>query len=299
MKKILFWVLMIGYLPASACDMCGCANSGSFFGILPQSNMRFVGVRYRLKDFDSHLNSQVLKTKEHYQTTELWGRFYPFMKTQLLVFLPYNSNKQTTLSGRTARIEGLGDASMIMHYNVFNTFWDSTIHQVNQNLLIGGGLKLPTGKYRYEDTGEEGANANFQLGTGSVDFVLNAIYTLRYHSWGINADASHKLNTRNSNGYKFANRTNGSLMAFYAAKFGRFTMMPNVGTMVEYSGQDIKNGVKNRFTGGWLMMANMGIELYYKRYSAGFIFQKPIVQNLVNKESRINQQTSIHCTFMF
>lgn len=294
-----FIALIISSLSASACDMCGCANSGSFFGVLPQSHMRFVGVRYRIKDFDSHLNSAMLKTKEHYQTTELWGRFYPFKKTQLLVFLPYNSNKQTTLSGRTARIEGLGDASMIMHYNVRNTFWDSTEHHINQNLLIGGGIKLPTGKYKYEDTGEEGANPNFQLGTGSVDFILNAIYTLRYHDWGLNLDASHKINTTNANGYRFANRTNGSLTAFYTAKFGSFTMMPNIGTMTEYSNKDTRNGIENSFTGGWIMTANAGIELYYKRFSSGITFQKPVVQNLVSKESKINQQAAVHFTVMF
>ncbi|MFN3850776.1 MAG: hypothetical protein ACK4NY_15190 [Spirosomataceae bacterium] len=299
MKKTLVFILIITAIQSHACDMCGCANSGSFFGILPQSHLRFVGVRYRTRDFDSHLNSQILKTKEHFQTTELWGRFYPFKKTQLLVFLPYNFNKQTTLSGRTAKLEGLGDASMIMHYNVFNTFWDSTVHHINQNFLIGGGIKLPTGRYKFEETGEEGANANFQLGTGSVDFVLNAIYTLRYHNWGLNFDASHKINTANSSRYRFANRTNGSLTAFYTAKLGDLTVMPNLGTMVEYSKKDTKNGIENDFTGGWVMMANAGIELYYKRFSTGLTFQKPIVQNLVNRESKINQQASVNFTLMF
>ena len=76
-------------------------------------------------------------------------------------------------------------------------------------------------------------------------------------------------------------------------------MMPNVGTMTEYSNQDIKNSVKNSFTGGWIMTANAGIELYYKRFSSGIIFQKPVIQNLVSKESKINQQAAVHFTVMF
>jgi hypothetical protein len=299
MKKILSILLIISTLPTFACDMCGCANSGSFFGILPQSHMRFVGIRYRVRNFDSHLNSLLLKTKENYQTAEIWGRFYPFKKTQLLVFLPYNSNKQSTLSGKTAQIEGLGDASLMMHYNLRNTFWDSTSHRINQNLLLGGGIKLPTGKYQYTDNGEEGANPNFQLGTGSVDFILNAIYTLRYQSWGLNLDISHKINTENANQYRFANRTNGSLSIFYTKKIKNITLMPNSGTMAEYSNKDTKAGIKNSFTGGWLMMANVGFEMYYKKISTGINYQLPIIQRLVNNELKINQQASVHLTLMF
>ncbi len=299
MKKLIGIILFFCQLESQACDMCGCANSGSFFGVLPQSHMRFIGVRYRSKDFDSHLNSLMLKSKEHYQTTELWGRFYPFKKTQLLVFLPYNSNKQSMASGRTTKIEGLGDASMMMHYNLRNTFWDSTAHHLYQNLLIGGGIKLPTGKYKYEETGNEGANPNFQLGTGSVDFILNAIYTIRYLNWGINADLTYKINTKNSNNYRFANRINSSLTAFYTAKIGNLTCMPTLGTMIEQSNKDTKNAIKNSYTGGWIMTANTGIELYFKKISFGMSWQKPLVQNLVSKESKINQQTSVHFTVMF
>ncbi len=299
MRKIIGFLLLFCQLETYACDMCGCANSGSFFGVLPQSHRQFIGLKYKTKEFDSHLGSTLLKTKEQYQTTELWGRFYPFKKTQVLFFVPYNFNRQTTLSGRTAQIDGLGDASVLMHYNLRNTFWDSTIHRFYQNFLIGGGVKFPTGKYHYEADKIEGANPNFQLGTGSLDFIINAIYTIRYLGWGVNTDLTYKINTKNSNNYRFANRVNSSLTAFYTHKFGKFTMMPHLGSMAEFTNKDTKNGIKNTYTGGWLITGNIGIETFYKNLSLGLIYQKPMAQNLVNKELKLNRQASIHLMVMF
>lgn len=95
--KFFFICLIVSSLSTSACDLCGCANGSSFVGLLPRSGSQFVGMRYRLRSFDSHLNSQMLKTKEEYNTLEVWGRFYPIKKLQVLAFLPYNDNQQTML----------------------------------------------------------------------------------------------------------------------------------------------------------------------------------------------------------
>lgn len=84
---------MLIFIDASqlqACDLCGCANGGSFFGILPQSHRQFVGLRYRYSSYESHLNSVNLRTKEVFQSTELWGRFYPLKRMQVIAFLPFN-----------------------------------------------------------------------------------------------------------------------------------------------------------------------------------------------------------------
>lgn len=72
---ILFFVLLGHGLPSNACEWCG--NSGSFFGILPQSHRRFAEIRYRVKNYESHLNSSFFRAKENFQSAELWGVFTP------------------------------------------------------------------------------------------------------------------------------------------------------------------------------------------------------------------------------
>ncbi|NBA85348.1 hypothetical protein GVN16_06220 [Emticicia sp. CRIBPO] len=302
MKKILFLLMLLGLTSpeVSACDICGCGNGGSFFGILPQSHLRFGGVRYRTKNFDSHLNSEFLRTKENFQTAELWTRFYPLKRTQLMVFVPYSVNAQTIMrTSETIRIHGLGDMSALMHYSILNTFYDTTAHQLDQIWLLGGGIKLPTGKYKFDENGSEVANANFQLGSGSTDFMINSIYTLRKSSYGINMDVTYKINTTNRNDYRFANRLNGSLSFFYTRYFGSLTLMPNAGFYAEHAGYDQKNGTDNTFTGGTMATGNIGMETYYKKFSAGFVYQLPVYQNLSDGDLKLKNSFSVHITRLF
>ncbi|MFC0181773.1 hypothetical protein [Pseudarcicella hirudinis] len=301
MKKFILFMLLLCNLDTFACDLCGCANGGSFFGILPQSHRGFMGIRYRYSSFDSHLNSQLLQTREVFQSTELWGRFYPFKKTQVLAFLPYNFNAQTLVkANQTTKIQGLGDASLIMHYNVFNTFWDSTAHKIDQNLLIGGGIKLPTGRYLYDPASTaEVDNPNFQLGTGSTDFILNAIYTIRYRNWGLNTDLTYKINTENSNNYRFGNRVTTSASAFYTYKTGGITLMPNSGMYFEHSDSDQSAGVVNNRTGGYVGMATLGMESFFDKFSIGINHQQPVFQELSKGELQANARTTIHLTYLF
>jgi hypothetical protein len=300
MKKILFITLLISSLSASACDLCGCSNGSSFVGLLPRSGSQFVGLRYRLRSFDSHLNSQMLKTKEDYQTLEVWGRFYPIKNLQVLAFLPHNNNQQTLLySGTKAQKKGIGDATILAHYNILNTFLDSTnTSEIYHNLMIGGGIKLPTGKFEYGYSDAE-INPNFQLGTGSTDFLLSAIHTVRYKKIGLNTEVGARISTKSNEHYKFGNRLSASLIAFYAKNFGHFSIMPNIGSTIDYGFKDHKEGVLNSQTGGYTLLGSLGVQAYYKVLTAGLVFQEPIAQNLGGGELKTRPQSSVFLTVGF
>ncbi len=298
MKKIITLILLgIMVTPSFACDLCGCANGSSFVGLLPRSGSQFLGLRYRQRSFDSHLNSKLLKTREDFQTAELWGRFYPIKKMQLLFFIPMNVNEQTSLySGSKVQKKGLGDITLIAHYNVFNTLFDSTkTSQVYHNLLIGGGVKLPTGKFDYGYSDVE-INPNFQLGTGSTDFLLNAIHTMRYKGVGLNTEAGGRIAGKSHTSYRFGNKINASITAFYTKTGGVFTIMPNLGTSYDYGFKDKKEGVKNSQTGGYSLMTNAGLQTFYKKNSIGLTYSLPISQNLGGGELKVNPQFSMLVT---
>ena len=293
-------MLIISSLQTFACDLCGCANGSSFIGLLPRSGTQFVGIRYRLRDFDSHLNSILLKTHEEYQTIEMWGRFYPVKKLQVLVFVPYNDNQQQLLAtGDVIRKKGLGDIVVLGHYNVWNTFLDSTNKSgIYQNLMIGGGIKLPTGKFEYGYTDAE-VNPNFQLGTGSTDFLISAIHTIKYKSFGLNSEVGGRIATKSNQYYRFGNRINGSLTAFYTKSWGDFSIMPNVGATIDYGFKDHKEGALSSQTGGFSLLGGIGIQAYYRKISTGFTFQEPIAQNLAEGDLKILPQYAVHLTIGF
>lgn len=299
---VLIGLLCLASVPALACDLCGCSNGGSFFGILPQGHRGFLGVRYRYASFNSHLNSAYLSSREQFRTAELWGRFYPAKRVQVMAFVPYQFSQQTLLNtGDVTPLRGLSDITTLAHYNVINTFMDDdSVHVVNHNLLVGGGVKLPTGRYRYDENSlSDVANPNFQLGTGSIDWIANVIYTARYKNWGMNADVSYRMTTTNPNGYRFGNRLNTSASVFYLASLGKKSIMPNAGVFVEQAGHDIRDGVMNKQTGGYATYFNLGTELYLNKLSLGVSYRRPVSQYLSDGELQANAQLTTHITFLF
>ncbi|MBN8824322.1 MULTISPECIES: hypothetical protein [unclassified Spirosoma] len=301
-KYFLFGLFVQLALPTLACDLCGCSNGGSFFGILPQGHRGFLGVRYRYNSYHSHLNSLNLSSQEQFRTAELWGRFYPIRRMQVMAFVPYQFSQQTMLkSGDVTPLRGLSDITVLAHYNVLNTFMDdTTVHTVNHNLLVGGGVKLPTGRFRYDENSLlDVANPNFQLGTGSIDWIGNVIYTARYKNWGVNADVSYRITTANPNGYRFGNRFNTSASVFYLAGLGSRSIMPNAGLFVEHAGHDGRDGVVNKQTGGYAAYLNLGTEVYLNKLSVGMSYRKPVSQYLSDGELRANAQLTTHITFLF
>ncbi len=301
MKKLLIFSFLLAALPGLACDICGCSNGGAYFGIMPQVGRPFAGVRYRLSSYESHLNSQYLRTKETFRATEVWARFYPVRRVQILAFAPYYFNQQQEVNSGTVRnLHGLGDITALANYNVFNTFWDSVrVHRVNHSLLLGAGAKLPTGRFRYDQTDlSEVNNPNFQLGTGSVDALVSALYSMRVGSWGWNTDLTYKLNTTNAQQYRFGNRLTANSLFFYTKELAAITLMPNAGVYAEVAAQDHRNGVRNNQTGGYVTMANLGLELYTKRFSIGATYQHPLAQQLAGGELKARSRATVHITLM-
>ncbi len=292
------WGLLFLPLASFGCDICGCGAGSSFVGLLPQAGRGFVGVRYRTKSYQSHLNSLRLGTRETYQNAELWGRFYPARRVQVLAFLPYNVNRQETADGPLTR-QGFGDATVLAHYNLVNTALDTVMRRVDHTLLVGGGVKLPTGKFRYEADGSEVANPNFQLGTGSTDALLNVIYTMRYRAWGWNTDFTYRLTTKNPNGYRFGNRQTASSSVFFVKKWGTLTLMPNAGVTLENAARDLDGGKRNYNTGGYVSLGMAGVELYAGPISTGINLQTPLTQRLADGQIRANGRAMVHVTWLF
>lgn len=299
MRKILFFLLLVSHTTLS-CDLCGCSNSNSFFGLMPASNRGFLGVRYRTTSFDSHIGSSYLASHELFQSTELWGRFYPVKNIQVLGFLPYNMHSQQT-STQKFHITGLGDPSFLIQYNLINTLLDTTYRELNHNLLVGGGLKLPLGQFRYDAANpSEVANANFQLGTGSFDYTIQSTYGIRYQAWGMNIDGQVKLSGTNSEEYKFGDRISGAATLFYAyGKGHRITLMPYINMYAEYSSHDKSQGLINTRTGGSMSLAGLGIECTSRQLMFGTTIQTPIIQQLSGGEIKANNRISAHFTILF
>ena len=94
--KIIFAFIFVALFipePVYSCNG-GCPSGGGYLVIVPQFTKNFIGLRYRLRSF-SYLNTSMAgatETQHQFETTELWGRFYPAKKIQAFVFLPFQMN---------------------------------------------------------------------------------------------------------------------------------------------------------------------------------------------------------------
>jgi hypothetical protein len=308
MKKIIFILsfLLVISENTRACDACGCSLGANYFGILPQFNKNFAGVRYSQSRFNAHMHHEGSTLPDEYSTdtfirAELWGRFYLSPKIQLFAFVPYHYN---TMEGneQNAVVSGLGDITTSAQFLLLNTGEDLQ-SRFRHTLRAGAGVKLPTGKFDEEDGGIL-LTPNFQRGTGSVDFIVNGLYTARLNKVGMNTEVGYKINTRNKEDYRFGNQFNSAVSFFYWQNFkkAKVSLLPNAGVYFEQAAKHQDGETKKPNTGGHATFFSYGIETYIGPLALGINVKTPLHEEL-NTETGVDLQAgdrlNMHVTLNF
>ncbi|WP_349681786.1 transporter [Pedobacter glucosidilyticus] len=290
---------------SKACDICGCGVGSYYLGILPEFNKRFAGLRYQYKTLATHLGPSgertPLTTDETYQSAELWGGWNIGSKFRVLAFIPYNFNQRSGQTG-SGNIDGLGDIALMGYYNLYNGRNTVGEKLLVQSFWLGAGIKAPTGKYEPTERlmMQESPN-NFQLGTASTDFTLNAMYDVRLQNTGINVNLNYKINTENKFEYRYGNKFTSNVLAYHKFRIAKvLTVAPNVGLLYETAAKDIEN---NKFevavSGGYSLSSVAGLELSLKRLSLGANYQRIQSQNLAERRADAGDRFMIHSSIAF
>lgn len=308
MKKILILLicLIAGIRETRACDICGCGVGSYYIGLLPDFKKKFIGVRYQYKTLRSHLGpggaTSYLTTSETYQTAELWGGWNIGKRFRVLGFIPVNFNSRENQGVAMSRA-GIGDIAVIGYYQLMDQQHTTGNGKLLvQSLWIGGGVKAPTGKYEPAEHKEnEDVPNNFQLGTASTDFTLNAMYDVRLMDFGINANVSYKINTNNKYDYRYGNKFTANLLAYYKIRAAeKVTLAPNAGMLYETAEKDTE---AKRFrvdvSGGYSLLATLGLEATMGAVSIGGNFQPAISQQLADSRLKAGNRAMVHVTYLF
>jgi len=299
MKKIYFTLLLLLILVSvHACEICGCGLGNYYIGLLPQFNHRFIGVRYQFNRFQTRLNNDPSQfSKDFYQTVEIWGGWNIGKRFQILALVPYNINQQVSDEG-TTHLHGLGDAAIMLNYKLWSN--ESIAHHTTQQLWIGGGVKLPTGKFVINASDPDvAAVANTQLGSGSTDFLLNGMYNLLVNKVGFNVSANYKINTSNKEDYQFGNKLTTSAFFYYDMRLKNTMISPNLGVFYEHTGQSELSNSKIDLTGGQIVRGSAGAEMSIKNIAIGFNVQLPIAQNFAENQTKSKVKGMIHVSVAF
>lgn len=299
-KKIsfLFILFITTFQSVTACDICGCGIGNSYIGILPNFKKTIVGIRYRHNAMTTHVgvggSVSYLTTYEKYNVAELWGGWTVSNNFRVMMSLPYNFSERTN-HGITNTKNGLGDINVTGLYQVLGKKATATDQTIVQSLWMGAGIKLATGKYNPSDkSGSNNANL-FQLGTGSNDFTLNAMYDIKKMNAGINISAAYKINTANKYDYRYGNKINVSSQVYYAFAIGnKLVVSPNAGVQFEAAAMDDDNGTEVSVSGGNILQGTAGVEISFGKISLGANLQTPLSQNLAKGIVHAGNRNMIH-----
>lgn len=283
------------HVPARACDRCGCSLSGHYMSALPQYQRHVIGARWYYRSFESQHHDGDFTT-ERFHSLELWGRFYPLKRLQVLGVVPVNFFTQQ-LGNETLIRNGLGDAVVLANYNLLQQAW-GTDKKWRQALYLGGGVKFPTGKFDPELIGQN-VNPNMQPGTGTFDGLVSASYTLRYGDWGMNADALMRFSRENSAQYHFGNRLNVSGRIFYWADAGRSSWLPSVGLSHEWAAEDLDRGARLSDTGGFGLFGTVGLDWYLGNLALSAQWNLPVNQYFGGGHIDAGQRIQLGAAWLF
>ncbi len=304
MKYIVsFLIALFSWSAGFACSVCGSSGGNQYLGLLPQNQQNFIGLQYQYRGFRSehpghgeHGTSEF--SHERYNSVQVWGRYCVNKRIQVFAFLPYVSNIKSERSGRTA-VNGPGDISLLGNVNLImplpNANWK---HQ----LQAGAGIKLPTGSYDNNSINTSDGLPNMQPGTRSWDFSFNVNYTVRKDRIGLNAEGAYTMTTANTYDYKYGNKLSAGLLAFYQARRGSLTLLPQAGVKMDISSADYDNFTykwRNDMTGGQQLYGVAGVQVYYSKIGVQLSYHQPLYQHyasgLVNVRYKL--ETGVYLLF--
>lgn len=279
MKHLFTSLFLFGSIAcALACDVCGCTFGSMSMGVLPESRASFIGLRYSQARFNARIsyNSFYLDdvhSSDTYHTMEAFGRFYFFNRLSLTAIVPYTINQMRGSQNLT--ISGLADPSVILSANLITPTQSG---KLKHGLMIGAGSSVPLGKSDFLDN-EQVVNQNFQLGRGSFSFLGSMSYLLRIKNTGLQLESAMSINSTNRQAYRFGNQFNSSLNLFHMIQQQKFALMPTLGAYAELGERHQEDARLVFNTGGQVLFASTGFQLYFGKAVINGTLLLPIAQH--------------------
>lgn len=213
---------------AQACDVCG--SSGVGIGLLTDYKSNFVRLSYSYTSFEAA--PQVgYRVSDRFHQANLSVRYGIGENIRLFADLPVASNwRYSALETAPQQQTGLGDAQILGYYVPYNRSLSA------QNRLyweIGGGFQFPIGTYD-PDIHDRNLPENFNVGRGSMGYLVqtNAILTLQ--KWGIVANLRYQHNGPTPKGYRFGDNWRAQGTLFYEIPVKTVRLVPNLGIGIEH-----------------------------------------------------------------
>lgn len=266
-------------------------QSRFFSATLHESMIDYLKGGNKTDDGHVHTETQVETPYRQIQTnTDIRGTFYVRPKWSIMAIVPitakllYSDDNQYRDGKKLEQHQGLGDVVLMAQYQVLTEGKRLEAKKLKQRLVLGAGVKLPTGKFNAMGYDNK-LRPDLQNGSGSIDFITSANYILRSKKWGVTTMISYKINTANKNGYRFANSLNVDLRGFWMKEFKRVAIAPSTGLWLEHAGDNRNPDTETTMpTGGLYLFSTVGFDIYKGNWGVNLLWRQPVAQQIVKNE---------------
>lgn len=253
----------------NACDVCGCAASGGYTGILPQYKAKMLGLQWNTQLFAHPGN--IGKDVFNYAEFNYRNLIHPRLLLSFNIPYTWKSRTENSIVQHTA---GLGDIRVYGHFFLINNS-DSMSNRLKHTLQLISGVKMPTGKYQQRASDLTMFPAGMQAGNGAWAVPTMIQYTLRKKQLGLNMDAQYWINSTNELNYKTGNLSAFSASVFYWKKYNQFNWIIRLGGVAQFFESDYELKREVEHTGGKYLKGDASLDLITPRYSIFLKSQKP------------------------
>ncbi len=276
--------------PLFACYECGASERGSFSGsgdsgALPRDRGNLISLRYNYREIPG---------LAVYQGMALSGRFSFGGRVELNVDFPFSSIRVQIPVTNVSDALTAGDLMLGARLVVINEPVGSKKDAPENSLVLGGGIKVPTGGFQHGLT-QDNFNGRLAHSSGSVDFRGQIDYALQWKYWGFSLSAQGWLTTPGTFGYQFGHRLSVGGGIFSFLKLHEWVRLrPGLGLSWEGILPDTWKGGIVPTTGQDSFFAGLSLDAGFKDLSVSVAYRRPFTDHGVLRlkagEDRFNAQ---------
>jgi hypothetical protein len=255
---------------------------------------------YRVAHADESLDSSITKNYsskdfESYKIFELRFKYFILKRLELNVFVPLLNNKSKA-DNQYISHTGLGDVSFNAGFHAITPKADK---KVRHKLILGAGIKLPTGNYYAHDAFSDRLPFEMQPGTGSIDGFTYINYVVMTKKIGASVSLNYKANGQNKFHEKLCNSHNDFASVFYKVPIKNVILYPSVQANYENTkGLSIKNELQKNTDMNSLLLGP-GLDMYYKSFSINLAWQFTAYEEVKNGNLKSAGRLSFALNYSF
>lgn len=301
-----------------ACDICG-----NYMGITPYDNKSSISFLHRYRVFNGYRNysqqshffpssayrvmhggedhdstytkSYSSQDFESYKIFELRFKYFVLKRLELNVFLPLLDNRSKTNEAYIHHT-GFGDVSFNAGYHAITPKAD---RKARHKLILGAGIKLPSGNFYAHDSHSNRLPFEMQPGTGSVDGFAYINYVFMTKKIGASISLNYKLNGKNTYHEHLGNSHNDFASVFYRLAYKDVSFYPSVQANYEQTkGLYIKD-VLQEDTEVSSLLLGPGLDVYYKAFSLNLTWQFTVAEKVRDGNLKSAGRISVGLNYSF